>query len=261
MRVFPQLVTGAMAQFQVSKQIEGRAVLNRAADASTYAAADADARRVRWSLGFTGLSSAEFAALQGLFADSEGRLGAFTFLDPTANLLGWTEDFAAPAWQKDATIAVVAGLLGPMGDGFELVNSGQNWAEVWQTLAAPASFVYAFSVWVRGSGTVRLRRFGGAASEELEFALTGGWKRVELNGALGAIGDGVSFAIGVPAGGQVDVAGPMVEAQLVASEYKKSVGRGGVYPQARFATDSLPSVVEAMDWIDARVSIESRFED
>jgi hypothetical protein len=74
-------------------------------------------------------------------------------------------------------------------------------------------------------------------------------------------GEAVSFAIGVAAGEQVDVAGPMVEAQLVAGEYKKSFGRGGVYPMARFAMDGLQSQVEAMDWIDARVSIESRFED
>ena len=261
MRAFPQLLTGAVAQFRIEKQIEGRAVLNRAADASTYVAADPEGRRVRWALGYAGLTGAEFSALDGLFRDCEGRLGTFMFLDPTANLLGWTEDLGAVVWHRDASMSISGGIAGPAGEGFGLVNGGSVWAELWQTMGAATNFVYAFSVWVRGSGVIRLRRFGGAESAELDFTLTGDWKRIELNGALAGSGDEVAFAIGLPPGGQVDVAGPQVEAQLIAGAYKKSIGRGGVYPAARFGHDVLTSRVEALDWIDARVSIESRFED
>jgi hypothetical protein len=78
---------------------------------------------------------------------------------------------------------------------------------------------------------------------------------------LGTAGLGVSFAIGLPPGGQADVAGPQVDAQALAGGYRKSVERGGVYPAARFAQDALESRIEAVDWIDTRVTIESRFED
>ena len=261
MAFYPQLLTGAVAQFQFDKRLEGRAVLNRAADESTYAAADPAGRRVRWDFAYVGLSVSEFAALEALFAESEGRLSTFTFLDPTANLLGWSEEFGAVAWHKDATLTVVGSVAGPMADGFQLANGGQDWAEVSQLLAAPTNFIYAFSVWVRGAGSVRLRRFGAVESAELEFPLTGAWQRIELGGALAESAANISFAIGLPAGGQVDVAGPQVEAQLVAGDYKKSAGRGGLYTAARFAQDVLESKIEAMDWIDTRVSVESRFED
>jgi len=261
MAFYPQLLTGAVAQFQFEKRLEERAVLNRAADESTYAAADPAARRMRWNLAYAGLTRAEFAALDALFATSEGRLNAFTFLDPTANLLGWTEDFSAAVWHKDASLAVVGNVAGPMGDGFQLTNSGQDWAEISQRLLAPTNYVYAFSVWVKGSGNIRLRRIGAAENAALQFPLSGVWHRIELDGGLGETGTGISFAIGLPAGGQADVAGPQVEAQLVAGEYKKSVGRGGVYTAARFAQDRIESKVEAVDWIDVRVSVESRFED
>jgi len=261
MAVFPQLLTGALAQFRFEKTLQGRAVLNRAMDASTYAAADSAGRRVRWDLAYAGLSEAEFAALSSLFAESEGRLNAFTFSDPATNLLGWTEDLSAAAWDKDPLMTVTGGVAGPSGDGFHLLNAGVGWSEVWQTLAAPVGFAYAFSVWVRGTGSVRLRRFAGADSAELTFGLSSAWKRVELNGALNDGPLGISFAMGLPAGGQAEMAGPQVDGQLVAGEYRKSVGRGGVYSTARFAQDALESRVEAVDWIDARVSVESRFED
>jgi len=262
MAVFPQLLTGALVQFRFEKTLQGRAVLNRAMDASTYAAADPGGRRVRWDLTFAGLSDAEFAALSALFAESEGRLNSFTFLDPAANLLGRTEDLSAAAWDKNPLLTVTGGVTGPSGDGFHLLNAGAGWSEVWQTLAAaPVGFAYAFSVWVRGTGIVRLRRFASLDSAELTFSLSAAWKRVELNGALNEGPLGVSFAIGLPAGGQVEMAGPQVDGQLVAGEYRKSAGRGGIYSAARFAQDALESRVEAVNWIDARVSVESRFED
>ena len=261
MAVFPQLATGATAQFRFEKQVDGRAILNRAMDASTYAAADPAGRRVKWGLEFVGLTESEFGALEGLFEACEGRLGAFTFLDPAANLLGWTEDLGAAAWDKDALLSVAAGSAGPAGEGFLLTNAAPGWGELWQTVEGPANFSYSFAVWVRGSGMVRLRRFAGAESAELEFALTASWRRVELNGALAGSGVSVSFAIGVPSGGMVEAAGPQVDAQLVAGEYRKSLGRGGVFQAARFAQDTLEARVEAPDWIDARVTIESRFED
>jgi len=261
MAIFPQLLTGALAQFRFEKTLHGRAVLNRAMDASTYAAADPTGRRVLWNLAYAGLSEAEFTALSTLFAESEGRLNSFTFLDPAANLLGWTEDLSAAAWHKDSLLTVTGGITGPSGDGFQLLNVGASWSQVGQTLQAPVGFAYAFSVWVRGTGVVRLRRFAGSESAELTFNLGAAWKRVELNGALSEGPLGISFAIGLPAGGQVEMAGPQVDGQLVAGEYRKSAGRGGVYSAARFAQDALESRVEAVDWIDARISVESRFED
>ena len=260
MTVFPQLVTGALAQFACEKRLYGRAVISRAADASTFAAADPDGRRVGWNLAYTGLTVGEFGALKDLFDASEGRLNTFLFLDPMANLLGWTEDLSAAAWHADALLGVSAGAGGPAGNSFQLANSGAGWAELSQTLPAPTDFVYAFSIWARGTGALRLRRSIAGDSEEVEFALTPDWRRIQLNGAFPSVGLGISFSIGLPAAGVAEVAGPQVEAQLTAGAYKPSLGRGGIYPAARFGTDQLLSRVEAPDWIDSQVTIESRFE-
>jgi hypothetical protein len=261
MAAYPQLLTGAMAQYAFEKRLEGRAVVNRAADASAVVAADPAGRRVRWSLAYEGLTGVEFAAMEALFEESEGRLKTFTFLDPAANLLGWSEDLGQAAWHRGVSLEVQGGVAGPVGEGAQLSNTGQGWTELWQTIAAPVGYVYSFSMWARGAGVVRLRRFGGAASEELEFDLGSGWRRLELTGALGGTGEGVAFAVGVPEGGVVEVAGLQVEPQLVAGEYKKSAGRGGVYGAARFAMDRLESRVEAPEWIDVNVAVEARFED
>jgi hypothetical protein len=43
-------------------------------------------------LSYTALSDAELAALEQFFASAQGTLNGFTFLDPAANLLAWSED-------------------------------------------------------------------------------------------------------------------------------------------------------------------------
>ena len=87
------------------------------------------------------LSAGETAALENLFKATEGRLRTFTFLDPGANLLAWSEDLRNAPWVSDPMIQKTAGITGPDGAarGTRLINGGQAAQRIVQTVAAPAS--------------------------------------------------------------------------------------------------------------------------
>ena len=56
-------------------------------------------RRIyEWSLRYAGSEDAELATLQQFFTAAEGTLNAFTFLDPTSNLLAWSDHLDNAVW-------------------------------------------------------------------------------------------------------------------------------------------------------------------
>src|SRR5437879_1603713 len=104
MLVFPQLTTGAAALYPVTKRRFRRSVVNTLADGQVDVFADPDAAVAAWELRATGLTPAEWNAIEGLFQQSAGMAGTFTFLDPVGNLLIDSEDFGAAAWTKGGLI-------------------------------------------------------------------------------------------------------------------------------------------------------------
>src|SRR4051812_40091512 len=108
MLVFPQLTTGASALYPVTKQQVQRTAINHLADGSTSVYADPDAAIARWELRATGLTVAEWNAIEGLFQAVSGMLQTFTFLDPAGNLLLWSENFSAGAWAAGALLQLTA---------------------------------------------------------------------------------------------------------------------------------------------------------
>src|ERR671910_288909 len=101
MLYFPQLATGASAQFPLEWRLIRRTIVNRTADGTLLKLDDPNAAGIAWSLRYQGLTEAERAALEALFHDTEGRLQTFLFLDPRGNLLTWTEDLSKPVWHQD----------------------------------------------------------------------------------------------------------------------------------------------------------------
>src|ERR1035437_9312192 len=112
MLLYPQLSTGALSQFPVRKHRRLRTVVNTMADGSTIKLADPGATATEWQLNYSGLTDGELAVLQQFFRDAEGRLQGFTFLDPTANLLAWSDHLENVAWSFVA-------VLGENGGGAE----------------------------------------------------------------------------------------------------------------------------------------------
>src|SRR5882762_7704354 len=91
MLYFPQLSTGAVGQYPIQKRQLTRTVINEASDGARHKLADANAAAVEWSLNFQTLTDDEREGLTQFHGSVEGQWGDFTFLDPTDNLLCWSE--------------------------------------------------------------------------------------------------------------------------------------------------------------------------
>src|SRR5438128_7549144 len=110
MPFFPQLRSGSCAQYPIIKRLSTRTIVNDILDGSAVRFADAGSGAVQWDLHLSALAAEEWTAIQALFLACEGRLGSFVFLDPTGNLLLWSEDLSSSLWSKDPLLRVTAGI-------------------------------------------------------------------------------------------------------------------------------------------------------
>lgn len=243
MRVFPQLGSNATSQFPISITRHYRTVINRISDGGTVLYSDAGARRRSWRVELQGLDETERAAVEDFFGTVEGRLLTFTYLDPFANLLESSEDFAAPVWVKGPSLSVVTGLADVFGGiGAAMIS---NPAPVAQTLVQarniPAWFVYAASVYLKAPAatpvSLALTATGGSAAKEVTAGTE--WKRVDLTGSPGSSDESVKLELEIPPGAEVTIFGAQLEAQPAASQYKRSASSSGVYEYARFLQDEI----------------------
>src|SRR5271156_3756736 len=153
--VFPQLSTGALAQFPIQKSSSVHTVTNVLEDGTILAYADPNSGCLRWDLSYAALSTLEVAALQSLFDSCSGRWAPFTFIDPTGNIFGFSTDLTAAVWQTQGLITIQTGVSDPLGGlaAFNLTNTGQVPLDFVQTVNAPASFTYCCSAYVQGNST------------------------------------------------------------------------------------------------------------
>ena len=258
MLVFPQLTTGAAALYPVTKRRLQRSVVNALADGRADVFADPDGAIAAWELRATGLTPAEWNAIEGLFQQTSGMSGTFTFLDPVGNLLLESEDFGAGAWTRGALVQLNPGIVDPLGTtrATRLVNTGQAEAGLAQMLNAPGDFQYCLSVWVRSTSGSALTL--AVANVTKSFAAGSQWRRVCVSANPGQTGaTTVTFAAQIAAGGSVELFGMQAEAQLGPSDYKMTGARGGVYSKARFGSDQITVTAQGTEVYDAVIQIVS----
>jgi hypothetical protein len=144
MLVFPQLTTGALAQFPVRKLRQKRTVTNTLGDMTMVKLADPQGETTEWRLEYTGLSDAEVMNLQQFYLAAEGRLNIFTFLDPMANLFAWSDQLNNGAWTTDPFLALTGGITDAAGgsNAWTLSNSGGAPQTITQTINAPGGYTY-----------------------------------------------------------------------------------------------------------------------
>jgi hypothetical protein len=259
MLVFPQLATGASAVYPVTRMNVTRTVVNTMSDGSTVVFGDPDAGMREWELRAYGLTLDEWTWIDTLFQAAAGRFATFTFLDPIGNLLLRSEEFGDPAWNNSPLIQLTPGVSDPLGTtrATQVVNAGSAAGVVAQTLAVPGNFRYTLSVWAKTTGvsnvTLSATTSGGSGTRSI--ALTGQWMRASLDVELGLPTDSVIFGVALDVGAIVDLFGMQVEAQPGASDYKKTVGSGGVHATARFAEDELTVTAKGTDVFDAVIRI------
>lgn len=255
MLVFPQLGSGAVGQYPFRRRRVARTVRNECGDGRTLKYADTGAEQLEWLLAFAELNDSELAALQSFFEAAEGTLRSFTLLDPAGNLLVWSEDLSRPVWERNALLSVTPGVEDPMGTAraTRIVNQSGAPLRITQTIAAPAWFQYCFSVWVRGQAGGGLALLLGPNA--FQRTVRSDWQRLRCTGKSQSTEERIAFGLEIETGSTVDVFGLQAEAQPAASEYKRTLSRGGVYGNARLAQDSLQITTTGPDRHSCSVAV------
>jgi hypothetical protein len=192
----------------------------------------------------------------------EGRLKSFVFLDPTDNLLAWSEDLGEEVWWKDPLLELSAGVGDPYGTlrATRITNPTQSPLTIQQAVEVPGWFQYCLSVYARSGQSVEigLVRNSAGGTEKKAFRIGPEWRRVEYASKLADSSEEVSFGLEVPGGGAVEVFGVQVESQIGASRYKRTLARSGVYPEAWLREDALTVRTEGPDRHACRLRIGAR---
>jgi hypothetical protein len=257
MNWFPQIGAGSVAQFPVTRSQEWRAITNRLESGELILLPDTSAGQIHWKLSYQDLTSVEVQHLGDLFAASQGKFAAFTFIDPLANLLGWSEGLAQPVWQM-GLLQAAPGVTDPLGTqrASSVTNPSPGTQALLQTLGVSGAYVACFSAYLRSSvaGTVTLQRDGA----QVTVSVGPTWKRLYVTG-FGAGGAAQSsFSIGLSAGQTIDVWGLQVEAQPYPSAYKQTGAPLGIYEETYFGNDELKITSTSVGLSSCAITLISR---
>ena len=243
---FPQL-----AQYPIQKTRSQRTVVNEASDGTRFKARASTAGQVEWRIALAALSCDDRDRIVGSWLECQGGAKPFVFIDPTANLLLWSEDLGNDVWTKGAAIQV---------NGRALVNGGQTRDRIVQSLGAPAWFHYCMSFKVRGQSPSAIGALCLFENQErqLFFEVSADWKPVNFNIDPKTDAGEVSFGLDVPSGAAIEVAEMQVEAQIGSSPYKPTTTCNGIFRGARFVTDDLVICEDGIESSTVTVRIAAR---
>lgn len=252
---FPQLSTGAIAQFPLVKRLLLRTVVNRLPDGSTIRLADPDAKRCRWDLQYEGLSDAERTVLQEFFLATEGRLRPFCFLDPCGNLLAWSEDTEKDVWDVDGLL-----LTERIEDVLRLTNTAQVASGVRQTVSIPGQIHSCFSASIRSlvPAGVSLSITNSDGSIDHATTARNDWAVVSCSGSIPGEAEDITCEIGIGPGAAVEVRRMQLEAQPFASAYRRTTSRTGIFLETRFDDDLLTFQADGPDQHSTTIRLVSR---
>ncbi len=264
MLYFPQLSSGALAQYPLRRSQRKRTIWNDCVDGSNFRLADVAATTVEWRLSYSGLTQDEWQALVTLFQQTEGRLQTFAFFDPADNLLRYSGTLDNADWVKDPLLQLTSGISDPlsMNTAWHLSNAGLAAQALSQTVEIPGAYVCCFSAYARSSSPFQLTmtRTGSDGSISTVQNIGASWQRVHLSGSIAGAAANSAFSLSLPPGAALDLFGVQVEAQPQASDYKETFATDGVYPATRFAEDSLATTAVAINNYSVNISLTSRAE-
>ncbi len=258
---FPQLSSGALAQYPIRKTAIARTVRNLLPDGSLILYPDVSAKRLVWQLGYNALSPEDLNALNAHFTVCQGRLQAFTFIDPTDNMLSNSSNLLGSSWLCPSSVIVTANVADPGGGtgAFSATNNAQASQEISQALTVPTGYQYCFSIFVLSAvaATVNLIRRGPVSQQTTVVPVGPQWTRVVSSGRLTDAGATLSVAVGLEAGQQISLYGPQLEAQIAPSGYRPTLQTGGVYANAHWGVDELPISADAPNLFSTVFSVEA----
>jgi hypothetical protein len=257
MNWFPQVGTGAVAQFPLQRKRQWRAITNLMESGELISLPDPNGGQIEWRLSYQDLTDTEVANLTSLFAASNGEAIPFGFVDPFANLLGWSENLTQPGWQP-GLLTLSGGVNDPVGTqrAWTLRNSTPGEQMLSQTIGIPGSYTACFSVyiWSQSAGTIGILRDAGRTN----LPIGPQWKRIQI-GATGTSGATQStFSLAIPAGASLNVFGLQVEAQPWPSLYRPTGEAAGILEETRFTGSSLSVTNTAPGLSSCQITLVSR---
>ena len=258
---FPQMSSGAVAQYPIKKTRQVRTIQNVLPDGTLIQLPDPYASLASWQLNYTSLSEADLQAIQAHFQACLGPYHAFTFIDPTDNMLLSSSDLTGSPWLNSGSLRVANNFPDAMGgsQAFQLTNIGQASGSLTQSLTVPANCQYCFSLYVSSiaPSVISIALSGPSANTAKTYTIGSTWTRIVSSVRLNDPGTAFSVALDVPAGQQIQVFGPQLEAQITPSAYRATSTTGGVYANAHFATGQLPVIAEGPNLFATSFIIEA----
>ena len=238
MSFYPQIGPGTVTQFPIGRTRKWRVITSVLESGEQIVLPDMAAGQIEWGLSYVDLSDAETALVSGLFTASQGGFASFTFIDPLANLLGWSEDLSQAGWQA-GLLTTASGIADPLGTerAWAVSNGSAGAQQLAQTLGVSGDYVACFSAFVRSNaaGSITMVRDG----TQTVAAIGPQWARVYLSGTGTAGAAQSTFAISITAGQTVDVFGMQVEVQPYPSLYRVTGSALGIYQKTYFENDEL----------------------
>jgi hypothetical protein len=265
MLYFPQLLSGAATHFPTARRSVRRTIVNTSIDGSTLKLVDPGWSSVEWKLELRGLLTEEWNVIESLFHAAEGRLGSFTFLDPTDNLLAWSEDLSAGVWVKDSSLQLSPDIPDPLGSqkATRISNVTQSPLTIQQALDIPSWYQYCLSLYARSDQSTQISLFRSTTTTQRResFRIGPVWARIEHSGKLADSSELINFGMELEGGQTLEVFGWQLENQMGASRYKKTLARSGVYASASFQDDFLSVTTEGPDQHSCLLRIRAQAQD
>lgn len=270
------LSTGALLRYAVSRSHRFATRSVTLADLSQQTAGLLAASLRGWELDLGMLRDSEREDWLEFFESAQGAKTAFTFVDPLANLLKWSEEFDNAVWVK-SNLTAAADLAAV--DPFDLASGrvqrltvSATPASMYQEIAVTPSgagssrkhsIEFTLSLWIKlvASGPTSFDiSIGDDASESslLSVTPTATLTRVSLTYRFAASNDASNVRARLDnfsGTGQVLIFGAQLEAVGTVSGYKKTGARSGVVPNCRFAEDEIEFAATKYDHNDMRVTI------
>jgi hypothetical protein len=258
MTVFPRLSSGAVCQYPVQRHWQYRTITNTFEDDSRIVLQDPPASHINWELSYAGISEAELAALQTFFETVEGRLSPFTFVDPAANLLSWSERLDQPVWQANSLLQIQASIGDPLGTtrASRLTNGTTGQLSLVQTISLPEDYSCCWSLYARSDNATSLTLTRSSYSQP---GLIGrSWRRVSITATTTGTSGSSDFGLLLDPGETIEVFGMQVEGQSAPSTYVQTSAASAVYPDSRFDSDVFAATAVSPNSHNCRLTVVSR---
>jgi len=257
MLLYPQLVSGAVAQFPLRRSYSWAHVTNLQEDGSRYSESATENPFFTWQLRYDHLTLAEAEALKAFFESTRGRLGTFTFLDPAGNLLAWSEDLSKPFWESSAGLAH-SEFDSESGPSFDLSSAGS--ATLSQTVPCPATALLCWSMLARANqpNGMQLALWDASGRVEQTFSIDGQWRRIFVTQQGTGASLNKTVEVSLLAGSQAQVAHLCLSAQPAPGAYAATSQLGGIYPNARFDQDALLVIASGPNDFSCAVQLTTR---